>query len=149
MTISHWNFWARPVSRLHLHKMLLTGQWHISYGHLILWLMAICHWLRSMTKNLWTLSLTAVNDPKKCHWPRSMTFFSVIDRIYSIWGHLLFIATMPFWNLSLATLQLKHISLRQYINIPVSQSKSTREEWGTQAVVSVEKMGTLPGTFNV
>ena len=38
-------------------------------------------------KNLWTLSLTAVNDPKKCHWPRSMTFFSVIDRIYSIWGY--------------------------------------------------------------
>ena len=27
------------------------------------WLMAKCHWLRSMTKNLWTLSLTAVNDP--------------------------------------------------------------------------------------
>ena len=49
-----------------------------TYGHVSLTpvnykkFMAICHWLWSMTKKLWTklqkLSLTAVNDKKKCHW---------------------------------------------------------------------------------
>ena len=56
-------------------------------------LMAICHWLQSMTQNLWTSVIDhsqwqkfMAKLAKKCHWPWSMTKKSVIDWMYTIYG---------------------------------------------------------------
>ena len=51
-------FWSK-----FFQKMSLTGQWHISYGHRILGLWPNVIDFSQWQKNLWTLSLTAVNDP--------------------------------------------------------------------------------------
>ena len=56
-------------------------------------LMALCHWLWSMTWNLWTFVIDCsqwqkfmAKPAKKCHWLRSMTKKSVIDWMYTIYG---------------------------------------------------------------
>ena len=60
---------------------------------ILLELMAMCHWLQSMTQNLWTFVIDCsqwqkfmAKLAKKCHWLWSMTKKSVIDWMYTIWG---------------------------------------------------------------
>ena len=92
-------------------KVSLTGQWQFwivlqvgnrrkkchwpvndSFEALImLELMAMCHWLQSITQNLWTFVIDhsqwqkfMAKLAKKCHWPRSMTKKSVIVWMYTM-----------------------------------------------------------------
>ena len=57
-------------------------------------LMAMCHWLQSMTRILWPSVIDCsqwqkfmAKPAKKCHWLWSMTKKSVIDWMYIIYGY--------------------------------------------------------------
>ena len=97
-----WNFWTNCFKNCHrqvndsFEAAHSKCHWLVNDNFeapILSELMAICHWLQSMTPNLWTSVIDCsqwqkfmAKPAKKCHWPRSMTKKSVIDWMYTIYG---------------------------------------------------------------
>ena len=76
------------------YKIVIDWSMTLFWKALTWQLMAMCHWLQSITRNLWPSVIDCDQWQKnygqiykKCHWLRSMTKKSVIDWMYTIYGY--------------------------------------------------------------
>ena len=76
------------------YKIVIDWSMTLFWKALTWQLMAMCHWLQSITRNLWPSVIDCDQwqknygqSYKNCHWPRSMTKKSVIDWMYTIYGY--------------------------------------------------------------